>query len=261
MNHNGRNSRPALFLLIGAALLLCAAVFPLSGCGTANPYAAGSFERGERYFESGKHQEAADSFGQFLRSSPTDSLAPQAQMMKARSYMALEEYPMAAVELQILRQEYPTSDLLEEAAFLEAESHYLQIGRMERDISEAYVARDLLNRYLIAYPVSSRSPEARDYLRRISNLVVSKTLKNINVYRQLKRWRAVTIALDRCIEDETDSDLRDKLYWQRYMAGLKLDGEDDPTRFLQMLIDEYPESKRADEARSLLADLETPPGP
>lgn len=260
MKNTGNDSRFPRAALAAAALLACASAILVGGCGTSNPYSAGSYERALRYYEAGKHREAADAFGQFLRTSPTDSMAPRAQLLKARSYMALDEYPMAAVELQILNQEYPTSDLLEEAAYLEAEAHFLQVGKVERDISEAYAARDLLRRFLIAYPVSDRSPDARDMLRRISNIVVRKTLSNINVYRQLGKWRSVAIALDRCIAEETESDLRDRLLWERAETARRLDADDEAAGFLRRLIDEHPDSDLVDGARSLLAELETPPG-
>ncbi len=226
-----------------------------AGCGVSNPYPAGSYERGHRFYESGQHREATEAFAQFLRRAPSDSMAPQAQMEKARSYVAMKEYPMAAVELQILRQEYPTSPLLEESAFLEAEAHFKQVGHVKRDIGEAFVARDLFREFLARYPISIHAPQAREYLLEISDIAVRKVLKAIDVYRHLGKWESVAVSLDRILAAEPDSRLRDRVYWERARAAMKLDQPTAATGFLEALLQNHPESVHAEEARSLLAEI------
>jgi len=247
-------------LLVPALTVLALALLSLAGCGTANPHGAGTYQRGAVYFEKGKHERAVDAFAQFLRRSPSDSLAPQAQLLKARSYMEMGEYPLAAVELQILRQEYPTSDEVEEAYFLEGVAYYEQLGRVERDVSAGYDARNIFRNYVETFPDSPRVDEARTYLRRISDLIVRKQLGVADVYGRLKRWEAVAIVLDRTIETERDSQLRDSLYWRRAEVARRLDQPATAVRLLRRLVREYPESHFAGRARNALADLSADAG-
>jgi outer membrane protein assembly factor BamD len=247
--------------LVSALVAALLAAAGLTGCGAHNPYPAGSYERAAAYREYGKHREAVDAYAAFLRGSPTDSLAAQAQFEKALSYMAEKEYPLAAVELQILRQEYPTSEYVEAAVFEEARAYLLQVGRTQRDITPAYDARLRFESFLNAYPDSPRADEARRHLVEISDLVVRKRLGQIPVYERLGKREAVAITLDRLIAQEPASSLRAGVMLRR--ARLALDMADPGTarELCDRIAAQYPGSKEAARAAKLLARLPAASGP
>ncbi len=240
-----------------AAWLFCLAglVLLAAGCGTSNPHALGSFERGQFWLEQEKYQEAADAFEVFVRQNPTDSLAARAQFAKARAYMAVGEYPLAAVEFQILTQDYPTSELVEAARFHEGECYYFRVGRIERDVTPAYEARLHWLDFARAYPTSEYMPQVRDYMQEIADLLVRKRLRQAQVYRQLGRWDAVALALDRILEEEPTSQLIDRVLWERAQVAERLHDPDVAAEMYRRLIAEYPDSGRRDDARERLADL------
>ena len=237
--------------LLGLGGLLAVAV----GCGTSNPHALGTYERGRFWVEHEKYQEAADAFEVFVRQNPTDSLAARAQFAKARAYMAVGEYPLAAVEFQILTQDYPTSDLVEAARFHEGECYYFQVGRIERDVTPAYEARLHWLDFARAYPTSEYMPQVRQYMQEIADLLVRKRLRQVQVYRQLGRWDAVALALDRILEEEPTSQIIDRVLWQRAQVAERLHDPDTAATMYRRLVAEYPDSERRDDARERLADL------
>ncbi len=240
-----------------SALLLAGV---MAGCGSSNPHPTGSYERALVYRDAGKHQEAADAFGLFLRRSPADSLAAQAQFEKAKSYMALKEYPMAGVEYQILRQEYPTSPLVEEAMFQECESYFLQVGRTERDMTPGFEARDRYLSFLRTYPMSPWRPAVEERLVLISDMVVNKQMKVIDLYRRMKKHESVAITLDRLIESERKTNLRDLLFWERAKAAERLEDAEGAAQNLERLIAEHPESAFAPRAQARLERLRSSGG-
>jgi len=241
-----------------ASLLLAAG---MAGCGAHNPYPPGSYERAAAYREHGKHREAVDAYAAFLRRSPTDSLAAQAQFEKAQSYMAEKEYPLATVELQILRQEYPTSELVEQAVFEEARAYLLQVGRTERDVTPAYDARLRFDSFLDTYPTSPRLPEVRQYLVEISDLIVRKRLSQLSVYERMGRREAMAITLDRLIEEEPLSTLRGGIMLRRAHLARDLDDPLTARELCADLMTEYPHTGEAASAADLLAELPTASGP
>ena len=167
------------------------------GCSLHNPHPVGSFERGAYYAERGNNVEAISALDAFVRHNPTDSLAAEAQYLKGMTYMDMKEYPLAAVEFQILRKDYPTSERVEDAYFQEGMAYYDQVGRIERDVTGAYEARAHFLRFLEAYPRSSTGAGgARAHLQEISDLLVHKRLAQIRIYRQLRRHQAVAVTLD-----------------------------------------------------------------
>jgi len=253
-------SRQSSISLLGALTVLLLAML-LSGCGATNPYPPGSYDRALAFQENGKHHEAVAAYSAFLRRSPTDSLAARAQFEKAMSYMEVKEYPLAAVELQILRQEYPTSDFVEHAVFEEANAFYRQVGRIERDITPAYDARYRYQTFLESYPVSSYVPEARERIVDISDMIVLKRLKQLSVYKRLGRNGAVAVTLDRLVEAEPLSRLRPDVMLRRARLARDTDDHDIALDLAARIMDEYPVSAAAAAAADLARDLKAESGP
>ena len=226
-----------------------------SGCGTSNPHPPGSFARAAHYAEKGKDLEAVTAFESFVRRNPTDSLAAEAQFRKAVTYMRMKEFPLAAVEFQILRKDYPTSERVEEAYFQEGVAYFRQAGRIERDITGALDARRHFRDFLQKYPESTLRPEAEGYLADISDMVVKKRLRQCKVYRQLRRPQAIVLALDTVLAQEPDSRLIDRVLLERGRIAEKVDDPAAAEAAYSRLLAEFPDSEFADDARSALEDL------
>jgi outer membrane protein assembly factor BamD len=245
------NRRSAAVLGVFGALML-------AGCGMNNPHPVGSYERAQTFRDAGKHREAVDAYSAFLRRSPTDSLAAEAQYDKALSYLAEKEYPLAAVELQILRQEYPTSEWVEPALFQEARAHFLEVGRIQRDVTPALEARVLFSSFVRTYPSSPLVPEAQDYLRKISDVMVRKEFGAIQVYRQLKRMEAIAITLDRLLLEEPLTTLRDEVLIRRARLARETGDPATARTMAERLLAEQPQSRFRNEAGDILEDLPAP---
>jgi len=247
----GRDARGWRLAVLGGLALA-------AGCAAANPYAAGTFARAEHFAARGKAREAVLAVDQFLRLNPADSLAARAQHLKALQYFKLKEYPLAAVELQILRREYPLSPFAPDALFLQAVAHFEQVGRLERDISHADSARAMLARFLALYPDSPRAEEARAYERRISELRIRKKLGEAKVYAQVDQPAAAGVALDVLLAQEPDSPLLAGVLLQRARYALDAKDRDTAVAALNRLLASYPEAAAAAEARRLLVQLGAP---
>lgn len=253
---SGDRARAVVTILAVAGALALGA-----GCGTKNPYPPGTFERAARYAENEDFQLAADAFGTFVRQNPADSLAAEAQYRKAMSYMELHEYPLAAVELQILQKDYPNSPLVEDAMFREGEAYLAQVGRLERDVSGAYDAREHFRKFARRYPDSAHIPDVRARLTEISDLLVRKRLQAARVYEQLGRWEAVAITLDHIIDEEPDSALLDQVLLQRAEVAQRLYDPATARAMYTRLLTAYPDSDLAGRARDGLAALGPAPVP
>jgi outer membrane assembly lipoprotein YfiO len=236
-------------------IILAVAGALAAGCATKNPYAPGTFERAVCFAEQKDYQFAADAFGVFVRQNPADSLAAEAQYRKANAYMELHEYPLAAVELQILQKDYPNSPLVEAAMFREGEAYFAQVGRLQRDVSGAYNARDHFLAFARLYPTSAQMPAVRARLTEISDLLVRKRLQSAHVYEQLGRWEAVAITLDHIIAEEPGSALLDDVLWRRAQVAERLHDAATARTMYNRLLTAYPDSGFAGRAQAALAAL------
>ena len=228
----------------------------LAGCGLHNPYPLGSFERGAYYAEKENNVEAVTALETFIRQNPTDSLAAEAQFLKAESYMRMKEYPLAAVEYQILRKDFPTSAFVEEAHYREGVAYLKQVGSVARDVTGAHEARLHFVEFLERYPSSVHAADARRQLQLISEIMVEKRLGQAKVYGQLGRHQAVAMTLDEVLRYEAGSERLDRVIWERARVAKRLDDPDTARTMYRRLIDEYPDTKLGRKAAKALRDLE-----
>lgn len=240
-------------ILVGWILLL--GISLLGGCGASNPYPKGTFERAQFYVDNESHLEAVAALESFVRHNPTDSLASEAQYLKSMVYMETGEYPLAAVEFQILRKDYPTCNRIEDSYFQEGVAYFSQVGRIERDITGALEARLQFLKFSQEFPTSSYMPQVIDYMQQISDLMVRKRLQQAKVFRQLGRWEAVETTLGIALEEEGASTLIDQVLWERARAAARLWHFEIAAEMYGLLINEHPDSKYADRARSALDEL------
>ncbi|MBD3221762.1 outer membrane protein assembly factor BamD [bacterium] len=239
----------------GWLIMVVGLVLAGAGCSLKNPHALGTIERARFWGEHERWQDAADSYEIFVRQNPTDSLAARAQYEKALAYMELGEYPLAAVEFQILAQDYPTSDLVEDAVFREGECYYLQVGRIERDVTPAHEARLHWLDFSRQYPTSGYMDEVRAYMQEIADLMVRKQLRAVEVYEQLRRHDAAALVLDRVLVDEPTSSLIDEVLMRRAKLAERLEDEETARQMYRRLVAEHPDSDLREAAQDALARL------
>jgi outer membrane assembly lipoprotein YfiO len=251
----GRRCGRVRLAAVGMALTIAGVAAGLGGCGASNPYPVGSFDRGERFSARGKHHEAIDALDSFIRRNPTDSLSARAQYLKALSYMELKEYPLAAVELQILRKDFPASEFAEDAFYQEGLAYLNQVGRIQRDVSGAYEARAHFRKFLAQYPDSPHVPQVQEHLRHISDIIVSKRISAADVFEHLGRHAAAGLVLQSTYEEEKESRLLDKVLFLRGQMAAKAGERGTAAEAYQRLLADYPDSKFAAAARVALAGL------
>lgn len=242
----------SFWLLVLGALLMA----QLAGCGASNPYPTGTYERANFYVENGKNIEAVAALETFVRKNPTDSLAAEAQYQKALLYIDMKEYPLAAVEFQILRKDYPISNRVEDSFFYEGVAYYRQVGKVQRDVTGAHEARLHFLEFSQKYPGSEHMPQIVQYMQEISDLMVQKRLQQAKVFWQLKRYAAIEVTLETALKDEASSSLLDKVMWRRGLAAVKLKNWDTAKDMYQRLVSEYPESPLVKKAQNALVRLE-----
>ncbi len=225
----------------------------LGACATVNRLPAASYERGVAYHQRGQHREAVDTFEQFLRRSPTDSSAASAIKLKALSLMALKEYPVAAVELQILRHDFAGSEEAREAWYLEGLAHWKQVGRVERDVTEAREARTCFRRALAENPDSRVAADARRYLMEISDLMLRKKLGEAEVYAKLEQPAAAVLILGAALEEEQEGSLRPRALMRRAQLALEAGDAATAAACWREVVERHAETPDAQVARRQLA--------
>lgn len=235
-------------LLTGLALALVACGHP------GGDLPVGTWERGLAEFEGESYLDAIDDLKLFIRRSPTDERADDAQFHVGKAYMAMEDYPVAAVEFEILRADYPDSEFLDDAWFLEGMCYVEQVPPVHLAQDATQTAVRHFQRYLRERPNGSRREAASEQLATLGEHLDRKRLRAVEIYIRIGKWEAALSSLEALFEDRPDSALLPEMLWLRSRIARKLDDLETSDAALAELVQRFPDSGAAEEARRLLED-------
>lgn len=234
------------------ALLLALALGACSHPGKDLP--VGSYERGIAELEGERYLEAVEDLKLFLRRNPTDELADDAQFAVAEAYQRMGDHAVAAVEYEILRKDFPTSELAEEAFYQEGMCYVEQVPPVELEQSATRRALAHFQRYLVEYPDGERRDDAQRQLDQLVRHLDRKELEAARLYARLGNWRAVEVTLAASLQASAGSELRPDMLLLRGRALRRLGREDEAQALFRELVEQHPGHAAAARAASLLAD-------
>jgi outer membrane protein assembly factor BamD len=250
------NARSALVAFLSALLLL-------GGIGCSHPWNAlpeGSYERGKAEAEGGASLDAIEDLKLFIRRNPQDPLADDAQFLVGKTYMETEDYPVAAVEFEIMQVDYPNSELVDDAAYLEALSYVRQVPDYRLDQTITKKAMDKLDHYLKTYPSGKHLKEARDELDQLQAKLDRKHYDSAAFYKRRGHLVAANQVLDNILKESPNSQLRPQVLLLKGQTEFKLKNYKDAVTALRELVDRWPDSKIRGKAESLLKKAEKAAG-
>jgi len=161
--------------------------------------------------EGGAHLEAIEDLRLFIRRSPTDDRADDAQYQIGVARMEMGDYPVAAVEFEILRTDYPNSDLVDDAFYMEGMCYAEQVPDLRLEQSITRKAVNHFQRYLREFPNGSHRTEVEAKLEELHRHLDQKALDSVRLYRRLNRTRAAQVTLSAILSERPGSPLRPQM--------------------------------------------------
>ncbi len=237
-------------ILALAGILLLAV---LGGCG--HPWSKldeGSYERGLSEAEGGAPQQAIDDLKLFIRRNPQDPHADDAQFLVGKAYMDLKDYPVAAVEFEILQVDYPTSELTDDAAYLEALCYVKQVPDYRLDQTVTYKAVDKLQTYLKKYPSGKHVAEVHDHLARLQNQLERKRFEEAAFYKRRGFLDAAHQVFQNILDDNPSTDFRPRILMNLAEIEVDLENYEDAERHLEEVVRRWPDGPEHGRAERLL---------
>jgi len=203
----------------------------------------------------GHHLDAQERLKRFLDRHPGHAKADSAQFVLGRSKLASKLYPEAAVEFQILVQEYPRSPLRDEAAFLECVSYAEQVRSPALDPTQALHARTCLNDFLVRYPGAADSAAAVARLAAIADHLAEKQLRLGVLFVRMKRPDAARVYLEGLLQDYPGTRWEPDAWLYLGRAQEQMRAPLDAAAAYRNIVERFPDSEVASEARARLAGL------
>jgi outer membrane protein assembly factor BamD len=241
---------------MGSGRWFCVAAMLLAACGhPGKDLPAGSFERGMAEAEGGAYLDAVEDLRLFIRRNPTGERADDAQYQIGLARMAQGYFPVAAVEFEILRTDYPNSDLVDDAYYMEGMCYAEQVPdlRLEQSVTRRAVSH--LQRYLREFPNGKHREEVEAKLDELNRHLDRKALASVELYRRLHRPQAAQVTLAAILEERPASPLRPEMLLLAGDLHRELRDIAAAQESWARLVAEYPEHPLSEQARKRLRSI------
>lgn len=229
-------SKTQLFRL---RLLLSTLLLPLilSGCGDVTIFGFGAKEdadlnapsrelivKGMDEFNVGKYYMAAKYFEEILDRYPFSPEAPLAELKAADSNYFMGRYAEALLLYEEFESRHPTNEAIPYVMYQKGMSNYKQIDRVDRDTTGAVKAIQNFSQLLRAYPYSPYSEEAKARIRAANEFLVHHEYFVVKFYLRTKKYNQAKTRLKYLLNMYPDSSIAP----QAKELLTKLESEDYP---------------------------------
>jgi outer membrane protein assembly factor BamD len=227
---------------------------------TANPDRF-LFDRGNEMLGKKHYADAREYFRQVVDNYPGSPLRPDAKLGVGDTYLgekSAESLVLAANEFREFITFFPTHQRADYAQYKLAMSHFAQMRAPERDQTETTSALKEFQVFFDRYPNSPLMPEVRKDWRVARDRLSRAELRVGLHYYRIGWWPGAIPRLRGLLTDEGFSG-RDEVYF--YLADSL--ARSDKTKkaeavpYFQRLLEEFPMSEHAEDARKRLEELKT----
>lgn len=182
----------------------------LSGCKNEELIQRGdpinvAFDKSLALYEKGKWADAAYGFDLVTRMGRGTNYATEAQYYLAESYYNDRQYILAASEYERFISYYPLDPKREEVEYKLAMCYYQQSPRYRLDQSATRRAIELFQLYNNKYPNSERVTEAAARIDELRNKLARKDYEAAEYYLRVRSYKAATIYFDLVIDQYPES--------------------------------------------------------
>ena len=240
--------------------LLCGFGLGVVGCGGPRIAVAPSdpeyeFRLGQAEMQRQHWISAQDHLKRFLDLHPGHARADSAQYLMGGAKFGAKLYPEAAVEYQIVGQEYPRSDLRLDAAFQECVSYARQMRSPNLDPTPAIRARTCFDEFLLRASTAADSARARVELGKIADFLAEKDFQIGKMYVGMKLPASARVYLEDILQKYPESSrIPDVWFLMGRAAELEKNWADAAAAYRRVL-QESATSKAAPGARNRLEHL------
>ena len=168
-----------------------------------------AFDKGMAEFERGRYHRAARYFQGVFDFGRTVAVAPDAQLMLARSFRGNREYLRAASEYNRFSDLYRTDPRRADADFEKAMTYYEQSPYFELDQSPTERAIDEFNLYMQRYPEHDSIASAELYVGELREKLAYKWFFNAEQYERRGLYEAAGLSYEGIFDQFPETPLAD----------------------------------------------------
>ncbi|MEO0185157.1 MAG: outer membrane protein assembly factor BamD [candidate division WOR-3 bacterium] len=174
------------------------------------------FERAMEYFNNKKYDSAIKSFEKIIFYHASTEFVDDAQFHLARAYFEKKDYTQAITEFEYLIRNFPNTPFLEQSYLLRAKAYFLKAPGYEKDQTETKESISLLDDFMTRFPNSPYSDTAKSLILEARNRLAKKELENGRLYYKIKEYDSAILYFKYVIENYPETPSADEA---RYYLG------------------------------------------
>jgi len=245
--------------LVGAAACSSVPLPSVSWFGSpaaVDPTAEALFEEGNRALNEKKYVRALDSFSKIRTDHPFTPLMTQVELKIADAYYLNQQYPEAINAFKEFQSMHPNNENIPFVVLRLGQAHFDQFTTTDRDQKNTEIAKTYFESVLTNYPKSPQAAEARDKLAKALEYLAEHEFNIAHFYLTQEKYPAARDRLEEIVRKYKSTPTAVK---SLFYLGESYRLEKNPARAAlayEALLQHYPESKFAAEARTQLAAVE-----
>jgi len=230
---------------------------PWSGSAAkADPTAEALFEEGTRNFNDKKYVRAIDSLTKIKTDHPFSPLVTQAELKVADAYYLNEQFPEAINLFKEFQDLHPTSEHLPFVTLRLGQAHFDQFTAVDREQKNTELAKGYFEAVITKYPKSPQAAIAKTKLAQAVEYLAEHEFSAAEFYFKQQKFAAARDRFEEIVRKYRDTPTAVKsLYFLGESYRLEKN-EPRATLAYEALIQRYPQSKYAADARTQLALVE-----
>jgi outer membrane protein assembly factor BamD len=222
----------------------------------SDPTAEALYEEGSRYFTEKRYARAIDVLTKFRTEYPFSPQLTDAELKIADAYYLNQQYPEAINEFKEFQSMHPTNENIAFVVYRLGQAHLDQFTSIDRDQKNTELAKGYFENVITNYPKSSYAIPAREQLAKCVGYLAEHEFNVASFYLQQEKYPAARERFEEIVRKYRGTPVAAKSLFFLGESYRKEKNNIKASLAYEALLQHYPESKFAPEAKTYLAQME-----
>jgi outer membrane protein assembly factor BamD len=222
----------------------------------SDPTAESLLEEGNRNFKDKRYVRAIDNFSKIRTDHPFSPLMTEVELKIADAYYHNQQYPEAIAAFKEFQSMHPTNEHIPFVVLRLGQSYFDQFTSTDRDQKNTEIAKGYFENVITHYPKSPHAAEAREKLAKCLDYLAEHEFNIAHFYFREEKYPAARDRFEEIVRKYKDTPTAVK---SLFFLGESYRNEKNAVRATlayEALLQHYPQSKFASDARTQLARVE-----
>jgi outer membrane protein assembly factor BamD len=222
----------------------------------ADPTAEALYEEGTRYFAEKRYARAIDTLTKLKTEYPFSPQLTEAELRIGDAYYLNQQYPEAINTFKEFQSMHPTNENIAFVVYRLGQAHLDQFTSIERDQKNTEIAKGYFENVITNYPKSPYASAAREQLAKCVGYLAEHDFNVASFYLKQEKYPAARERFEEIVRNYRGTPVAARSLFFLGESYRKEKNNVKAALAYEALLQHYPESKFAPEAKAYLTQLD-----